>query len=72
MAASSPPEREPSMPGEQYFPPDHSVLKKYWALRRDLSRNDSTDVPFNAYPYLWVSAEIDVTPGTRKSKTGMS
>ncbi|MNW69642.1 hypothetical protein D3C74_487040 [compost metagenome] len=27
-------------------------------------------MPLGAYPYLWMSAEIDVTPGTRKSKTG--
>ena len=27
-----------------------------------------TDDPLGANPYLWVSAEILVTPGTRKSK----
>ena len=36
MAARSPPERDPSIPGEQYFPPDHEVLKKYCALRSSL------------------------------------
>ena len=25
VAANSPPERDPSIPGEQYFPPDQSV-----------------------------------------------
>ena len=29
-------------------------------------------MPFTAYPYLWVSADIEVTPGSRKSKAGMS
>ena len=48
VAARRPPERDPSMPGEQYLPPVQSVLKKYWALRSDLSRNDRTDVPFSA------------------------
>src|SRR6476661_933478 len=72
VAASSPPEREPSMPGDAYLPPDQSVMKKYWLLRSAMSRNASTDDPLNPYPYLWVSAEIDVTPGTRKSKSGMS
>ena len=60
------------MPGEQYLPPVQSVLKKYWALRSALSRKARTEVPFSAYPYLWVSAEIEVTPGTRKSNSGMS
>ena len=27
----------------------------------------STDEPFAANPYLWTSADIDVTPGTLKS-----
>jgi hypothetical protein len=30
-----------------------------------LERKLSTDEPLKAYPYLWVSAEIDVTPGIR-------
>ena len=60
------------MPGEQYLPPVQSVRKKYCALRRALSRNAHTELPLNAYPYLCVSADIDVTPGSRKSKTGMS
>ena len=47
VAASSPPEREPSMPGDAYLPPDQSVMKKYWLLRSALSRNASTDVPLN-------------------------
>ena len=29
-----------------------------------------TDVPFSAYPYLWVSSDILLTPGTWKSKSG--
>ena len=53
------------MPGEQYLPPLQSVRKKYWALRRALSRKVSTEVPLKAYPYLWVSADMDVTPGCR-------
>ena len=65
VAAMRPPDRDPSMPGEQYFPPLQSVRKKYWALRSALSRKVSTDVPLNAYPYLWVSADIEVTPGMR-------
>ncbi len=36
------------MPGEQYLPPVQPVLKKYWALRSALSRNETTDVPFSA------------------------
>src|SRR3954452_122955 len=72
VAASRPPERDPSMPGEQYLPPVQPVRKKYCPLRSALSRNASTDVPLNAYPYLCVSAEMLVTPGTRKSRLGMS
>ena len=45
--ARMPPEREPSMPGDAYFPPVQSVMKKYWLLRSGLSRNASTDAPFN-------------------------
>src|ERR1035437_2367101 len=45
VAASRPPERDPSIPGEQYFPPLQSVRKKYWPSRKDRSRNVSTDVP---------------------------
>src|SRR5881398_339702 len=45
VAASSPPEREPSIPGDAYLPPDQSVMKKYWLLRIALSRNANTDVP---------------------------
>ncbi len=48
VAAIRPPEREPSMPGEQYLPPLQSVRKKYWALRRALSRKVSTEVPLKA------------------------
>ena len=53
------------MPGEQYLPPLQVVLKKYCALRTALSRKVRTEVPLSAYPYLWVSAEIEVTPGSR-------
>ena len=60
-----PPERDPSMPGEQYLPPLQSVRKKYCELRSALSRNVSTEEPLKAYPYLWVSAEMEVTPGMR-------
>ena len=45
MAARMPPEREPSMPGEQYLPPVQSVRKKYCALRYALSRKLTTDEP---------------------------
>src|SRR6516165_8678763 len=45
VAASSPPLREPSMPGEAYFPPDQSVMKKYCPSRSDLCRNANTEVP---------------------------
>src|SRR5487761_2187177 len=48
VAASNPPEREPSMPGEQYLPPVQSVWKKYWALRRALSAKHRTLVPLRA------------------------
>jgi hypothetical protein len=44
----SPPERDPSMPGEKYLPPVHPVRKKYWLLRSSLSRNRHVDVPLNA------------------------
>jgi hypothetical protein len=36
---------DPSMPGEQYFPPDQPVRKKYCAFRMAVSRNATTDVP---------------------------
>src|ERR1700690_2188935 len=45
VEARMPPEREPSMPGDAYLPPLQSVSKKYWLLRRALSRNASTDAP---------------------------
>ena len=47
VAASSPSEREPSMPGEQYLPPVQSVRKKYCELRSSLSAKASTDEPFS-------------------------
>ena len=47
VAASRPPEREPSMPGDAYLPPVQSVMKKYWLLRSAMSRNASTDEPLN-------------------------
>jgi len=42
-----PPEREPSMPGEKYFPPDQPVSAKYWLLRIALSRKRQVEVPFS-------------------------
>lgn len=36
-----------------------------------LLRNRATDVPFGAYPYLCVSADMEVTPPTAKSKGGI-
>ncbi len=45
VEASKPLLREPSMPGEQYLPPDHAVWKKYWLLRSARSRKSSSDVP---------------------------
>src|SRR4051794_15331574 len=47
VAASMPPDRDPSMPGDAYLPPVQSVMKKYWLLRSALLRNASTDVPLN-------------------------
>ncbi len=47
VAASSPLERDPSMPGEQYLPPVQPVRKKYWELRYAVSRNAHTDEPLN-------------------------
>ena len=48
VAAISPPDRDPSMPGEQYFPPLQSVRKKYCELRRALSRKSNVELPFSA------------------------
>ena len=45
--ARMPPEREPSMPGDAYFPPVQSVNMKYWLLRNGLSRNARTDAPLS-------------------------
>ena len=45
VAASSPPEREPSMPGDAYLPPRPVGQEEVLALRSALSRNASTDVP---------------------------
>src|SRR5438034_763769 len=53
------------MVGEKYRPPGHSVAAKYWNDRSSVPRYNTTDVPFAAYPNLWVSADIDVTPGRR-------
>jgi hypothetical protein len=44
----SPPDREPSMPGDMYLPPVHPGTKKYWLLRSALSRNSSVELPLNA------------------------
>ena len=32
------------------------------------SRYRISDAPLKQYPYLWMSAEIEVTPSTRKSQ----
>src|SRR5210317_755386 len=72
VAAMIPPERLPPIPGETYVPPTHSGLVVYWCLRKPLSRYTTTDVPLGPYAYLCVSAEMDVTPGMRKSMGGMS
>src|SRR5215204_3457747 len=45
VAAKRPLEREPSIPGDAYLPPDQSVMKKYWPLRSALSRNIRIEVP---------------------------
>ena len=58
------------MPGEVYSPPGQSGAMKYWRRRSSGVRYSSTLEPLSAKPYLWVSALIDVTPGSRKSKTG--
>ena len=36
-----------------------------------IERHSSVDAPLPAYAYLWRSALIDVTPGTRKSHFGI-
>ena len=49
------------------MPPGQSVMTKYWKLRSCLDAYMMTDEPLGANPYLCVSHEIEVTPGTRKS-----
>ena len=60
----------PAIVGEKYRPPGHSVAVKYWYRRNSGERYRTTEVPLAAKPNLWVSADIDVTPGRRKSKGG--
>ncbi len=43
---------------------------KTWYRRRLLSRYRMVEHPFAAYPYLCMSTEMEVTPGTLKSKSG--
>ena len=63
----SPPDRLPLRLGEVYSPPGQPFTNEYWWRRSDSGRNSSTEVPLNANPYLWVSADMDVTPGTDRS-----
>lgn len=49
-------------------PPGHVENAKNWDLLMSESLNIRTEDPFGAYPYLWMSALIDVTPSTRKSQ----
>lgn len=44
----------------------------YWYLRMALLLYITTLLPLGAKPYLCVSHEILVTPGTRKSKGSVS
>lgn len=72
QAALRAPGRLPAKVGEKYSPPGQSVMVKYWYRRRALPRYKITDVPLAAYPYLWVSAEMEVTPGRWKFTGRMS
>ena len=50
-----------------YRPPDQSITAVYWYCRSAGDAYRTTDEPFCARPYLCVSTDMDVTPGTRKS-----
>jgi hypothetical protein len=53
------------------MPPGQSGHTVYMARRSSAERNMSTDEPLGAKPYLCVSHEMVVTPGTRKSKAAL-
>ena len=61
------PPRDPPIACVQYNPPDQSVTVVYPARRRAGLAYATTDAPFEQYPYLCMSHEIDVTPGTVRS-----
>jgi hypothetical protein len=50
------------------MPPVHSGATKYWCARSACVRYITTEEPFGAKPNLCVSMEMEVTPGTVKSK----
>src|SRR5689334_15246060 len=62
----------PATPGEPYRPDPQSENTKNWWPNQSASRWSTTDAPLGAYPYLWTSALISVTPSTRKSQGGTS
>src|SRR5262245_19144371 len=47
VAASSPSDREPSIPGEKYVPPRQSGMKKQQRLRSSRSRKSKVEVPLS-------------------------
>jgi hypothetical protein len=48
-----------------------SLARPFFIVKLTLLEYSNTEVPFNAYPYLCVSSDILLTPGTWKSKSGI-
>ena len=71
-AAITAPGRDPVMLGVTYQSSIRSGApkQKTWLLKISSSRESNVEAPLAAYPNLCRSAEIVLTPGTRKSKVG--
>ena len=62
---------DPSKLGVIYIPPGQWGYKKNICLRYSWFENNSKEIPLGHKPYLCKSAEIEVTPGSRKSNFGV-
>ena len=62
--------RVPAVVAEPYSPPGQPSNRKYCSGSMSSSRWSSSDAPLKHHPYLWMSADNEVTPSTRKSHGG--
>ena len=71
VAAIMAPDLLPAIVGDAYTPPGHSVAAKNCFKRNSRLEYKINEDPLGEKPYLWVSAEILVTPFILKSKVGI-